>query len=57
MSGLGDAADKAKQSAQDNPETLDQAQDKAKDKAKDLFFDPQEGGGQAHDQRGEEQSQ
>ncbi|MEO9247753.1 antitoxin [Citricoccus nitrophenolicus] len=31
MSGIGDAADKAKQYAQDNPEKVDQAKDKAKD--------------------------
>ena len=30
MSGIGDAADKAKQYAQDNPEKVDQAKDKAK---------------------------
>lgn len=31
MSGIGDATDKAKQYAQDNPEKVDQAKDKAKD--------------------------
>ena len=33
MSGIGDAADKAKQYAQDNPEQVDQAKEKAKDLA------------------------
>lgn len=31
MSGIGDAADQAKQYAQDNPEKVDQAKDKAQD--------------------------
>ncbi|GAA1131493.1 hypothetical protein [Citricoccus alkalitolerans] len=31
MSGIGDAADKAKQYGQDHPEKVDQAKDKAQD--------------------------
>jgi hypothetical protein len=53
MSGIGDAADKAKQYAQDNPEKVDQA----KDKAQDLMDGQKADGDQGGDQGGAKQPQ
>ncbi|NUL48260.1 hypothetical protein F7P69_24075 [Cellulosimicrobium funkei] len=50
MSGIGDAADKAKQYAQDNPEKVDQAKDKAKDFAGQGEKGEQEKGDENHPQ-------
>jgi hypothetical protein len=44
MSGIGDAADKAKQYAQDNPEKVDQAKDKAQDLKDGQKADGDQGG-------------
>ncbi|MEW1979536.1 hypothetical protein AB0333_01230 [Citricoccus sp. NPDC079358] len=46
MSGIGDAADKAKQYGQDNPEKVDQAKDKAQD-----FVDSKKDKDQQDDQK------
>lgn len=46
MSGIGDAADKAKQYGQDHPEKVDQAKDKAKD-----FIDSKKDKDQQDDQK------
>ncbi|REE03761.1 hypothetical protein [Citricoccus muralis] len=44
MSGISDAADKAKQYGQDNPEKVDQAKDKAMDFVDDKKDKDQQGG-------------
>jgi len=53
MSGIGDAADKAKQYAQDNPEKVDQA----KDKAQGLMDSKKGDGDQGGEQGGDKQPQ